>query len=171
MKKISIISFVLFFVVGLGMASAQMWTHTAPANYRINLTKGQWTPAFFESVQTAWLFNGNQVRAGEVYELEITFRASRAIPAGTEGVANSLEITLVDEAEKAPQPWWTVLAEPWGTQDAIPADTDITYKITFTTTQGASSADRMSNSINIASNSTRNAVRLTFSKFELKRIR
>jgi len=171
MKKISIISFVLFFVVGLGMASAQMWTHNAPANFRIDLRKGEWSPATQASVQTAWLFNGNQVRAGEVYELEITFRANRAIPAGTQGVANSLEITLVDEAEKAPNPWWTPLAEPWGTTDAIPADTDITYKITFTTTAGALSNGRMSNSINVASNSTQSTIRLTFSKFELRRVK
>jgi len=167
MKKISIISLVLFLVIGIGMASAQIWTHNAPANYRVDVTKDQWSPGFSAVINPNWLFNGQRVEAGQEFELEMTFKSNRAIPSSEENAALQIIITDGDQSVD----WWKELADYYYYQEPIPANTDVTIKIRFVAKATATNASTLSNRINVSSVAMDRATRLTFSKFEFKRVK
>jgi len=158
MKKVWLVLLVLL-VMG-GSAFAQVWTTNAPANYKLILAKNEYGPGWQGVCNPKWLFNGQQVKAGEVYELEITFKSSARI--------KQLQVMLVDGSEAAK--WWTELStdKPVFEED-MPANTDITKKITFNANVGATGDSLRANQIVFDTQSA--GTTLTFSKFTLKRIK
>jgi len=158
MKRVWLVLLVLL-VMG-GGAFAQVWTTNAPANYRLILAKNEYGPGWQGVVNAKWLFNDQQVKAGETYELEITFKLNREI--------KQMQIMLVDGSEAAK--WWTELSTDKPIfEETMPANTDITKKITFTTQVGATSNQLRANQIVFDSQSA--GPTITFSKFTLKRIK
>jgi hypothetical protein len=148
-------------VIGIGTVGAQVWTTNAPANYSLRLPKNEYGPGYQGVVDTRWLFNGQQVKAGEKYELEVTFKVNYEL--------KQLQVMLVDGTEKAN--WWTELSTDKPVfDDVMAANTDITKKITFTTQKAATGAQTKANQIVFDSQSPTREVTLTFSKFTLKRI-
>jgi hypothetical protein len=156
MKKVL---FVLMALLVVGTAGAQVWTHNAPANYKLELPKNQYGPGYQGTIQVRWLFDGQQVKAGEKYELEVTFKANRAV--------SKLQAVMVDGTEKAS--WWKELSE-WFEFEDIAANTDVTKTITWTTIAGSTDNSLRGNFIAFDTEEGRTAVTLTFSKFTLKRI-
>jgi len=157
MKKVLLVLLVLLVVAG--GVSAQVWTTNAPANFRLRLPKNEYSPGYQGVVNAAFLFNGQQVKAGETYELEITFKSNRAV--------SSLKIVMVDGSEAVS--YWSELSEYMEIQN-IPANTDVSQKITFVTTKGASSAQTRANQIVFDSQSATSSIDLTFSKFTFRRM-
>jgi len=169
MKKSLVILLALFLVIGLGTASAQIWVNKAPDNYRIMLTNDPWAPGFSIELTPAWLFNGNKITAGEVYELDMTFKANRDIPAPRNDNENVLYFMMADASEAVS--WWKELANDFEYKQAIPANTDTSIKITFTATGTALTNNAAVNKIKFNSTTMRRDTQLTFSKFELRRVK
>jgi hypothetical protein len=157
MKKVWLVLLALLVV---GTAGAQVWTTSAPANYKLEVPKNQYGEGYQGVVNQKWLFNGKQVKAGETYELEIAFKSNKEI--------KELMIVMVDGSEKAN--WWAELSSDWIKINDIPANTAVTQTITFTTIKGASDASARANQVVFDSNTANAAITLTFSKFVLKRI-
>ncbi|MDR2596934.1 MAG: hypothetical protein LBC76_06385 [Treponema sp.] len=159
MKKLWMVLSALL-VIGIGTAGAQVWTANAPANYQLKLPKNQYSPGHQGVVAANWLFNRQQIKVGEKYELEITFKSNRAF--------TGLDIAIVDGSEKAK--WWQELSDWEKIEEAIPANTEITKKFTFTTTTGATGTENRANSIVFDTQGATQEITLTFSKFTLTRV-
>jgi len=164
MKKIFVIT-ALLLVFGLSFAGAQIWETNAPANYRVNIPKNEWNPGFQTAINPAWLFNGNQLKEGEKYELEVTFTSNRAIP--------ELKIMLIDGTEKAN--WWKELSiknasDEWPAIKNIQVNTPVTAKFTFEIFHTATNASRDANKLILDYLEPSQAATLTFSQFTFRRI-
>jgi len=160
MKKLWMVLSVLL-VIGIGTAGAQVYTTNAPSNYQLKLPKNQYSPGYQGIVAGNWVFNGNQVKAGETYELELTFKANREF--------SDLQIVIVDGSEKAK--WWTELSDWEKIEGAIAANTEITKKFTFTTTTDATSKENRANQIVFDTQGATREITLTFSKFTITRVK
>jgi hypothetical protein len=170
MKKLWVLT-ALLLVFGIGFASAQIWENTAPANFRIQIQKNQYSPGYQWTSNTGtarFIFNGNQLMAGQRYELEITFTSNRAIP--------ELKFMLVDGSQAAN--WWKELSiqnsgDDWPTV-AVQANTPVSATIPFTIYHNASAATGgVANAANllVLDYDQPNAVAtLTFSKFIFRRL-
>jgi len=158
MKKFFFFTAILL-VFGLSFVSAQVWESNAPANFRVNITKDEWGPDYQWVGNPAWLFNGNQLKEGEKYELEIAFTSNRAIP--------ELKLVLLDGTEKAN--WWKELSG-YMTVENIQAGTPVTAKIAFDVIATATNASRDANKLVIMFDGPSQAATLTFSKFTFRRI-
>jgi uncharacterized protein YxeA len=159
MKKLWMVLLALL-VIGIGTAGAQVWTSNAPANYQLRLPKNDYGSGYQGVVGNSWLFGGRQVGAGEKYELEITFKSNIAF--------TGLDIVILDGSEKAN--WWAELSEWFKIEESIPANTDVTKKITFTTTKAATDKSTRANQVAFDSQGATAVVTLTFSKFTLTRV-
>jgi len=157
MKKVLLVLLVLLVVVAGGV-SAQVWTTNAPANFQLRLgdNGGNWQAL----IDAAWLFNGKRVNAGEKYELEVVFKADRAI--------DELKFALVDNSEAVG--WWKNLTNSWPAFKNIAANTDVTLKVSIPADNAASSAQRPANKLCIAAEGGSRVVNLTFSKFTFSRV-
>jgi len=164
MKKFWMVLLVLL-VIGIGTAGAQVWTTDSPSFYSIKIAKNQWSPGNIAVVKGSWVFKGNRIKAGETYELEITFKSNREF--------KDLEIGIVDGSQTADPVWWMELAEFYLVEGTIPKDTEVTKKITFETTKGASAGSNDANSFYFATiGSPKDAtVTLTFTKFTVTRVK
>jgi hypothetical protein len=161
MKKLWMVLLVLL-VIGIGTAGAQIWQTNAPANYKLSMPKNEWAPGYEGSVKNSWLFAGKRVGgAGEEYELEITFKASREF--------KGLDIVMADLTEKAD--WWLELSDYFSTDETIPANTDVTKKFTFTTVAKSTGTSGAANALSFNTQGSNAAITLTFSKFTLTRIK
>jgi hypothetical protein len=164
MKRVWMVLLVLL-VIGIGTVGAQVWTSNSPAFYSIKLAKNQWSPGNIAVVMGKWVFMENQVKAGEEYELEMTFKSNRAF--------KDLEICIVDASEQATPKWWMELTDYVSIEGDIPADTEITKKLTFTTLKGSTGRSNLANQFAFTTvGSPRDAtVTLTFSKFTVTRVK
>jgi len=159
MKKLWMVLLALL-VIGIETVAAQVWTTSSPLPYQLKLPRNQYSPGFQGVVAGSWVFKGNQIKAGETYELEITFKSNRDF--------QGLDIIIVDGSEKAN--WWAELSDWAKIEEPIPANTEITKKFTFTTTKGATSKENRANQIVFDSQGATREVTLTFSKFSVTRV-
>ncbi|MDR2596935.1 MAG: hypothetical protein LBC76_06390 [Treponema sp.] len=164
MKKLWMVLSVLL-VIGIGTARAQVWTTDAPSSYSIKLAKNQWSPGNIAVVKGSWVFKGNRIKAGETYEVELTFKSNREF--------KDLQVVIVDGSETAEPKWWMELTEYNEIEGTIPKDTEINKKLTFTTLKGATAGSNDANSITFTTiGSPKDAtVTLTFSKFTVTRVK
>jgi len=160
MKKLWMVLLVLL-VIGIGTAGAQVWTSNAPANYKLDIPKNQYSPGYQGVVSGNWVFNRQKIQAGETYEVEITFKADSAF--------TGLDIAIVDGSEKAN--WWKELSEWAKIEEPISANTEISKKFTFITTAGATGTENRANQIVFDSQGATKKVTLTFSKFTVTRVK
>jgi hypothetical protein len=160
MKKVWLVLLALL-VIGIGTVGAQAWTTNAPANFQLRMPKNEWGPGCQGKVDAAWLFNGQQVKAGDKYELEITFRVSREL--------RQMQVMLVDCSPAAN--YWTELSTDKPVfEETMPTNTDITKKVTFTAQRDATAATAMANTIVFDTQTGTTTVTVTFSKFTLKKL-
>jgi len=161
MKKLMVLLVLL--VIEIGTAAAQIWTTSSPLPYQLPIRKNQYDEGNIAQVKGSWVFKGNQIQAGETYELDITFKSNREF--------KGLEIVIVDGSEKAD--WWEELTDYEEIEGTIRANTEISRKITFVTTKGASDKSNDANQLAFATTgSPRDAtVTLTFSKFTITRVK
>jgi hypothetical protein len=160
MKRLWMVLLVLL-VIGIGIAGAQAWTADAPANFQLRMPKNEYGPGCQGVVNAKWLFNGQQVKAGDKYELEVTFRVSREL--------KQMQIMLVDGSEKAN--WWLELSSDKPIfEETMPLNTDITKKITFTATKDSTGNSTKANQVVFDTQTGTTAVTLTFSKFTFKKL-
>jgi len=147
-------------VIGIGTVGAQVWTSSAPANYQLRIPKNEWSPGYQAQVKTSWLFNKQQIKTGEKYELEITFKSNRAF--------TGLNLCLVDGNAKVN--YWGELSAWEDNKDAIAANTEITRKYTFTTIKDATSNAAGDNMLVFDTQGATQDITLTFSKFTFTRV-
>lgn len=164
MKK-SLLVLLVLLVVGIGTVGAQVWQTNAPAFYQLRIQKNQWAPGCIGVVMGSWTFNGQRVRAGETYELEMVFKANREF--------KDLEICIVDASEQAVPKWWAELTEYAEFGEAIPANTEITKKITFTTIKDSTGTSNLANQFAFTTTGSPNdrTVTITFTKFTVTRVK
>jgi hypothetical protein len=159
MKKLWLVLLALL-VIGIGTAGAQVWTVSAPANYKLKKKKNDYGQGYQGIVQKNYSFNGKKAAAGEQYELEITFTSNKDI--------SGLQVCIIDGSEKAN--YWAELSE-WGQFDAIKANVETTQKFTFTTKAAATSSDAKANQLVFDTKTGTAAATLTFSKFIFTRVK
>jgi len=159
MKKLWMVLLVLL-VIGIGTAGAQVWTTNAPANWQLRMPKNEWSPGHQAQIKTSWLFNKQQIKAGEKYELEVTFKSNRAF--------TGLDVCLVDGNAKVN--YWGELSGWEKFEGAIAANTEITKKFTFTTIKDATSAAAGDNMVVFDTQGATQEATLTFTKFTLTRV-
>jgi hypothetical protein len=161
MKKLWMVLLVLL-VIGIGTAGAQVWTSNAPAFYQLQIRKNQWSPGCIGVIMGTWVFNRQQIKAGEKYEVEMTFKSNREF--------TGMSIVIVDASEKAD--WWTELTEYADFEEAFSANTEFTKKITFITIGGSTDSSNLANQIAVSTLGSPNdrTVTLTFSKFTITRV-
>ena len=147
-------------VIGIGTAGAQVWTTNAPANWQLRMPKNQWSPGYQVQVKASWLFNKQQIKAGEKYELEITFKSNRAF--------TGLDLCLVDCSAKVN--YWGELSSWEKNEGAIAADTEITKKYTFTAIKDSSGTATDANVLVFDSQGATQDVTFTFTKFTFTRV-
>jgi hypothetical protein len=159
MKRLWMVLLVLL-VIGIGTVGAQVWTTSAPANYSLKLPKNEWSPGYQAQVKSSWLFNKQQIKAGEKYELEITFKSNRAF--------TGLDLCLVDGNAKVN--YWGELSDWQKIEGDIAANTEYTKKYTFTTIKNATSAAAGDNMLVFDTQGAKQEATLTFTKFTLTRV-
>jgi hypothetical protein len=147
---------------------AQIWEHNAPKNFRVNIAKNQYASGYNWCEGPNWLLDGNQIKAGEVYELEMTFTSNRAIP--------KLRVCLVDNTQAVN--YWKQLTNPdtsagdhWILIENIQANVPYTTKVTFNIYNSASSAHRDANKLDFDYEAPTQSSRLEFTQFTFRRIK
>jgi len=163
MKKICLFTAILL-VFGLSFMSAQVWESKAPANFKVNIAKNQYGEGYQWLGNASWLFNKNQMKEGEEYELEMEFTSDLDIP--------NLMICLVDQHVSVK--YWKVLSIPtpetdWPELD-VKAKTPVSVKIPFTIYHTATNASTEANKLCFDyKTGAKKAANLTFTKFIFRR--